>query len=51
MDEAAKMAGLDVKIDAVCNINREVAALFVGDVVEEHSEAVKLASRHLDTYS
>jgi nickel-dependent lactate racemase len=49
MDEAAKMAGLDVKIDAVLNIKREVAALFVGDVVEEHTEAVKLASIHLDT--
>ncbi len=32
IDEAAQMAGLDVKVDAILNLKREVSALFVGDV-------------------
>ncbi|MFW6126481.1 MAG: lactate racemase domain-containing protein, partial [Chloroflexota bacterium] len=44
MDEAARMAGLDVKIDALLNLKREVTALFVGDPIAEHNEGVKLAS-------
>jgi len=46
IDEAARMAGLDVKVDAILNLRREVSALYVGDVVEEHREAVKLAKTH-----
>ncbi|MDP2953867.1 MAG: lactate racemase domain-containing protein [Chloroflexota bacterium] len=41
--EAAKMAGLDVKVDAILNEKREVTALFVGEPVAEHMEGVKLA--------
>ncbi len=46
MDEAARMAGLDVKVDAILNLKREIAALYVGDVVEAHREGVQLAKRH-----
>lgn len=49
MDEAARMAGLDIKIDALLNLNREVTALFVGDPIGEHNEGVKLASQHYAT--
>jgi len=49
VDETAKMAGLDVKIDAILNIRREIAALFVGDHVAEHSEGVKMAREHFAT--
>lgn len=49
IDEVACMAGLDIKIDAILNLKREIAALFVGDHVEEHNEAVKLASEHFAT--
>lgn len=49
MDEAARMAGLDVKVDAILNLKREVTALFVGDPIEEHAEGVKLASEHYAT--
>jgi nickel-dependent lactate racemase len=47
--EAARMAGLDVKVDAIINMKREVTALSVGDVVEEHIEGVKLAAEHYAT--
>ena len=47
--EAARMAGLDVKVDAILNLKREVTALFVGDPVEEHVEGVKLAVEHYAT--
>lgn len=49
MDEAARMAGLDVKIDAILNLKREVTALFVGDFIAEHAEGVKLAREHYAT--
>ncbi len=41
--EAAKMAGLDIKIDAVINGRGETTALFVGDPISAHIEGVKLA--------
>jgi hypothetical protein len=41
--EAAALAGLDFKVDAVVNDRGLTAALFAGDVIEEHTEAVKLA--------
>lgn len=43
MEEAAKMAGLDVKVDVVLNGKAQIAGLYVGDVVDEFREAVKLA--------
>lgn len=46
IDEAARMAGLDIKVDAVLNLKREVTALFVGDVVEAHREGAKAAKTH-----
>jgi len=46
MEETARMAGLDVKVDALLNLKREVTALYVGDFVEEHREAVKVAKAH-----
>ncbi len=46
IDEAARLAGLDVKVDAILNPQREIAALFVGDVIAEHHEGVKLAKTH-----
>lgn len=49
MDEAARMAGLDVKVDAILNLKREITALFVGDPIEEHAEGVKLAREHYAT--
>ena len=49
INEAARMAGLDVKVDAILNLKREVTALFVGDPVEEHIEGVKLAAEHYAT--
>ena len=41
--EAARMAGLDIKIDAVINGRGETTALFVGDPTSAHIEGVKLA--------
>jgi len=49
MNEAARMAGLDVKVDGILNLKREITAVFVGDVVEEHDEGVKLAREHYAT--
>jgi nickel-dependent lactate racemase len=43
VEEAAKLAGLDVTIDALMNLRGEISALFVGDPVLEHREGVKLA--------
>jgi len=44
-EEAAKLAGLDMTIDALMNMRGEMTALFVGDPVQEHREAVKLAKQ------
>ena len=49
INEAARMAGLDVKIDAIFNLKREITALFVGDPIEEHIEGVKLARDYYAT--
>jgi len=49
MDEVARMAGLDIKIDVILNLKREITALFVGDPIEEHIEGVKLAKKHYAT--
>ncbi len=41
--EAAKMAGLDIKVDAIINNRREITALFVGEPLAEHIQGVQLA--------
>jgi nickel-dependent lactate racemase len=43
IEEATRMAGLDVKIDAVLNLRGEITGLFVGDPVLEHHEGAKLS--------
>jgi len=49
MDEAARIAGLDIKIDVLLNLKREITDLLVGDVVKEYAEGVKLAREHYAT--
>lgn len=46
MEEAAQMAGLDVKIDALMNEKRETVGLFVGSPTAEHKEASGVAKKH-----
>ncbi len=43
IEEAARMAGLHFKIDAVVNERGQTTALFAGDPQEEHRRAVELA--------
>ncbi len=43
IEEATRMAGLDLKIDAILNLKAEVTGLFVGDPILEHREGMKLA--------
>jgi len=43
IEEAAAMARLDFKVDVVVNGRGETTALFAGDFLEEHAEAVRLA--------
>ena len=43
IEEATRMAGLDLKIDAILNLRAEITALYVGDPILEHQEGVKLA--------
>jgi nickel-dependent lactate racemase len=43
IEEATKMAGLDLKIDAILNLRAEITALFFGDPILEHREGMKLA--------
>jgi len=43
IEEAAKMASLDVKIDAIINLRGEITGLFVGDPILEYREGIKLA--------
>jgi nickel-dependent lactate racemase len=42
-EEACKLAGLDVTVDALVNLQGEITALTVGDPVQEQREGVKLA--------
>ncbi len=49
LEEAARLAQLDVKVDALINGRGETTALFAGDFVKEHREAVKLARRVYET--
>ncbi len=43
IEETARLAGLDFKIDTVINNKREVIGLFTGDFVDEHRVGVKYA--------
>jgi len=43
IEEATKMAGLDLKIDAIVNLRGEITDLFVGDPILEHRDGMKLA--------
>jgi len=45
MEEAARMAGLDVKVDMILNNRRQAIGVFVGDLVAEHREGVKMARK------
>jgi nickel-dependent lactate racemase len=40
IEEAARLAGLDFKIDVVVNERGETSGLFAGDFIEEHAQAV-----------
>ena len=42
VEESAKLAQLDIKVDALVNGRGENIALFTGDFVKEHREAVKM---------
>ncbi len=43
------MSGLDVKVDAILNIKRDITALFVGEPIAQYYEGVKLAKKHYQT--
>lgn len=49
MNDAARMAGLDMKVDCIYNLDRKVTHLFVGDVVAEHEAGVKVAREYWST--
>jgi nickel-dependent lactate racemase len=49
IEEATRMAGLDLKIDAIVNLRGEITALFVGDPILEHREGMKLAKEVYST--
>ena len=40
IEEAARLAGLDFKIDVLVNERGETSGLFAGDFIEEHAQAV-----------
>jgi nickel-dependent lactate racemase len=46
IEEACRMSGLDVKVDAIVNIKRDTTALFVGEPIAEYHEGIKLAKKH-----
>jgi lactate racemase len=46
IDEAAVIAGLDIKIDALVNLRGETAELYAGAPREEHAAALKSARMH-----
>lgn len=49
MEETARMAGLDIKVDAILNGKGQISKLFVGDVVTEFNEGVKMAKEVYST--
>jgi nickel-dependent lactate racemase len=46
MQDACRMSGLDVKIDAIVNADRETVALFVGEPACEYDAGVEFARSH-----
>jgi nickel-dependent lactate racemase len=49
IEEAARMAGLDFKIDVIVNERGEATHIFAGDFVQAHAQAVALAKQHYAT--
>jgi nickel-dependent lactate racemase len=49
MEEAARLARLDVSVNIVMNGDRQVAGLFAGDVVGAHRAAVRVAHERYNT--
>lgn len=49
IEEIARMAGLDVSVNAVMNLSRDTVAVFVGDLVAAHRAGVKVARNHYAT--
>ena len=45
LEEVARMAGLDVSVNALINFQRDTIGLFVGDLIEAHREGVKIARK------
>lgn len=45
MEEIARMASLNVSVNALVNMRRETIGLFVGDLLEAHREGVKMARK------
>ena len=43
MEDVARILGLDIIVNAVMNLKRDIVGVFVGDVVAAHREGVKLA--------
>ncbi len=51
IEEGAKIAGLDVIINAVTNLQREIVGLYVGDFVAAHRRGLELARKVYHTNS
>ena len=49
IEEIARMAGLDVSVNAVMNLSRDTVGVFVGDLVAAHRAGVKVARKHYAT--
>ncbi len=49
MEEAARMSGLDFKVDMVYNVDRVPLGVFAGDFIEGHKQGVKFAKQVLTT--
>jgi nickel-dependent lactate racemase len=45
IEETARMAGLDVKVDTIVNEKAELTGIYVGDFIAEHREAVERAKK------
>jgi len=49
IEDAARIAGLDFKVDMVYNVDRRCLGVFAGDFVEEHRAGVEYAKEVLTT--
>jgi nickel-dependent lactate racemase len=45
VEEAARIAGLDITVNVVVNHKKEILGVFVGDFVEEHRKGVAFANK------